>query len=131
MTLREKVEKCLEDMSFDDLISVFNEYCRTIECYEDEFYYMDEFDDLFCGLTPLRIAEIVEGTDFNPRHDFFRETIYGVESYCSSGDVVDEINAQYIEELINHIVDNGDALDNNELADVIREGDDEEEDSED
>ena len=47
--------------------------------------------------TPLEIAKLVCGNDFNPNHDWFKYTIYGVESSDNVSDLI------YISDLVNWV----------------------------
>lgn len=101
------IVKILEDnWSAEDLIRVWNDYCSEHCCCDDEIFYMDSFNELMDGLTPLEIVERVQYGDFRPDDDYFAYNGYGnIVSFC---DVYDfgSFNYQYVAE---HLVDNGDS----------------------
>ena len=53
-----------------ELLALFNEMAGDYNRHDDRVYYMDEFDDLMDGITPLEVVGEV-ATDFNIHHDYF------------------------------------------------------------
>jgi hypothetical protein len=106
-------------VSYDDLYQkaiellvkdtdLFNNMCKELDSWDgflgdDRYYLMYEFDELLYGKSPLEIAELVSGEDFNTGDDYFRFTMYGVEStsdvdyseYYSAEDVLDRVIDDY------------------------------------
>lgn len=77
----EGMEEIVRSMHDYDIVAVHNDYCQRNNYMDDYIYNMEEFDDLFYGLSPLEVAEKIYGEDFNPNDSYFIETIYGVESF--------------------------------------------------
>lgn len=124
-------------ISYDDLYQkaveiltdnedVFNDMCDQLDSWDgflgdDRYYPMDEFDELLDGRSPLEIAQLVEGNDFNTSDDYFKFTIYGVESAyepdysdCySAEDVLDNLISSY-----NHLWMDGNAY-TMDLRDIV------------
>lgn len=94
-------QKAIEMLTEDT--DLFNSMCEELDSWDgflgdDRYYPMDEFDELLDGKSPLEIAGLVEGEDFNTGDDYFRFTIYGVESTSepdysdySAEDVLDRV----------------------------------------
>ena len=103
MTL-EELKKELEDVFYDmqdyALAFLWNDYCDDCRYYDDKLYTMDMLDDIFSGLSPLEVLDKV-GRDFDTSCDFWKDTIYGVESVSN---VIDEID---MESLIDWLIEKG------------------------
>ena len=125
MTKRERVSEAIEDMLSTDLIDVWNMYCDKGNNLEDRYLYMEEFNELFYGCTPLKIAEVVYDEDFNPNHEYFKEGIYGVTSYEDAWSCVCDMDTDM---LIDYIVDNDESFRNQDLRIALSEDDGEDED---
>lgn len=94
-------QKAIEMLTEDT--ELFNSMCEELDSWDgflgdDRYYPMDAFDELLYGKSPLEIAGLVEGEDFNTGDDYFRFTIYGVESTSdvdysdySAEDVLDRV----------------------------------------
>lgn len=78
------------------IIEVHNEYVVEVNCPDDKVYGMEEFDDLFDGVSPLDIIRNVD-RDFNTMADYF---MFDGSRYISLFDEVDVIT-----ELDNHYID--------------------------
>ena len=124
-------------VSYDDLYQkaiemltdnedVFNDMCEQLDSWDgflgdDRYYSMYEFDELLDGRSPLEIAQLVEGCDFDSNDEYFKFTIYGVEStnepdysdYYSAEDVLDNLISSY-----NHLWMDGDAY-TSDLRDIV------------
>lgn len=99
---------------------------------DDRYFGMYDFDELMQGKTPSEIAQEVWNGGFNPNDDYFRFTIYGVESDCYK-DYSDYLDDYFIDELINcypHLCINSDLealLEDYDYADDFDEEEEEEE----
>ena len=119
----EKVKEILENLDESELKNMWNEYCRE-NCYdEQEIFEMCEIDDLFCD---VKVSDFLDklSDDFNHTDNYFRYSIYGLESFDDVSDVAD------IDELANYIVDNNETFDNDELEELIEEEEEEEDEEE-
>lgn len=115
--LREKVKEYVINLDDGDLVELWNLYCNEVNCFDDVVYFMDELDDYLYGMKPLDILNRVD-KDFNTRCDYFRDGIYGIESFDYVGDVM------YLDTLIDYIVENHFSGDDDELKKLL--GDDDE-----
>ena len=111
--MREKLYDILNEMN-DDIVPVWNEYCDNSGYYDDRIEYMDSLDDLLFGRTATEILNEVD-RDFNVRDDYFRFTIYGMESFSDPYDVVD------VDDLADYIIKNEETLYSDELEDFWSE----------
>lgn len=108
-----------ENWSNDEIVRVWNDYCDKHSCYDDAICYMDSFNELFSGMTPLEIVErVLYGGDFRTDDDFFAFNGYG--NIVSFNDVDDygSFDMRYVAE---YLVDCGDSdyteVDNEALLD--------------
>ena len=129
-TLRQEITGIFEDMTENELISYWNEYCYNNSYYEDVIHYQYEFDDLCSGMSPLEIAEMVNGADVNG-NEYFYDSIYGLEV----GDCLDDLPVD-IDTLVDYCIDSYEGLGIPEIDELLdeffnqedeEEGDDDEE----
>ena len=115
----EKLIEILAEMN-DDIVPVWNEYCDNIGYYDDRIEYMDSLDDLMCEKTATEILNDID-RDFDIRDDYFRFTIYGMESFSDPYDVVD------VDDLADYIIKNEETLYSDELVEFFEEVEEQEE----
>lgn len=89
--LKENVMAWLMDEASDD--EIYELVC-SIDCYngsleELRFYWMEDLDELFCGVKPTELLEKLT-SDFDVMQDGFKCTIYGLDS-CSYTDAVQDM----------------------------------------
>jgi len=128
MTKEEKIFEQVYDFiedCYDDglIITMWNEYCDQTNDYENMIRPMNEIDDYFCGMSATDILNGV-ADDFDINDDYFRESIWGVESTSSYLDFVD------IEELAQYISDYEKNLGSEEVQEIIDSCEDDEEEEE-
>lgn len=112
--------EALENMDENELVSVHNEYCDAVNYYDDRYYFMDEFDELFYGKSPLEILDAVEN-DFSTNDEYFTFNGYGYATSTSYPDIDIETIAEYID-------DNDNALYNDEIQEILNDNDDDNDD---
>lgn len=83
-------------------IEELKEMTREVNGYDGsldylEFYYMEEFDELFYSLKPSKIARILQNSDFNINDDYFIIDYDEITSYTKK-EVNKEIE-EYAEEI--------------------------------
>ena len=129
--MRDEVLEMLRDMDDNDLVAVHNEYCEEVRYHDDRIYYMSEFDELYCmdGKSPLDIIRDAFNGSFYPNDDWFRWNGYGnLESTDCPEDWME------LDEIADYIVENDDALRNDDIRDLMdeieAENEEEEEDEE-
>lgn len=116
------LEDYIGSLDADEIIALHNTYCVNTNHYDDIIYSMDEFDE------EMRMA--IEGRDdgpwwlacrlfygdFNPTDDYFVFNGNGnLDSYPKYR-IIDEI---YTSDIIAHIIENDDDLDDSEIRDIL------------
>ena len=105
MTTIERIKEVLtEELSYRDLVEVWNEYCNTTCHGDDCIYSMDYLDEELDGYTATQIIDIVSGNGFHTTDNFFKKTIYGIESFDDPSEKID------LADLAAYIVNNDDSL---------------------
>lgn len=127
--MKEKIKAIIEAMDDGDKIALWNESCRECNYYDDRIYSMGEFNDIMEGYSPLDIAqEIYYGGNFNPNSAYFYYNGYAnLVSFDFAGD---ENSPFCLDDLVDRIVRNENALGCDEIAAVLNGEDDDEEDDE-
>lgn len=87
------------DIELNELITEVNSYDGALDEYR--FYYMDELNELFCGVKPTELLSKLQD-DFDVRDEGFTSTIYGLES-CSLEDAMDEVRNN-IQEVVDGVI---------------------------
>lgn len=123
MTRYEKIKSALDEMSTAELVNVHNAYCNAANYMDDYIYDMNEFDEIMSGQTPWEIARCAYYGDFCPAHDYF--WFNGYANLCSA-DYQPEIII--IEDIAQYVDDNNDDLGNCDLAEILDEDEDDEDD---
>lgn len=102
-----KVREQIADLTEEEQVAIWNEYCEKVGYYDDEIFGND-LDEILAGKTPSEVAVIVCTDAYNPYDDYCCFDGYGrlksfsyTNDYCSPFDMDD---------LVNWIVDNEDTL---------------------
>ena len=116
-----KIIEALDEMTKDELIQVHAQYCDAINNYDDYIYSMWEFNDIMYGQTADWIANRIFYGDFNPNYDYFKFDGYGnLQSICNY-ELKDYID---IDEIAQYIIDTNNALDNDDIQNILDEQED-------
>lgn len=127
MTLEEKVMEAIENLSSDEAVSLWNEYCSEDGRMDDYIYSMNEFDEIMGNMTPLDVARTCYYGEFCPADDYFWFNGYAnLES--SDFPSMDDKSPFYAKELATWIIKNENALYCDEIQEIIDEDDEEEKD---
>lgn len=120
MEMYEKIKEAIENMNESDLVILWNEYCYASNHTDDVIYMMDEFDEIMSGMSPWEVARTCYYSGkFCPAHDYFWFNGYG---NAESSDFPCEHDSPiYISDIAEYIVDNGNALYNDELEEILAE----------
>ena len=111
---REEVLEMLRDMNDSNLVAVHNEYCDKVSYYDDRIYDMYEINDLLYGRSPLEI--ITDARDVDANDSYIRYDGYGnLESTDYPQDWMD------LDEIADYIVENDEALYNDDIRDLLDE----------
>lgn len=103
MTKKEAIEYHVEHMHDIDLIHLIGEiYCYYGGDDEYVFYNMDEFNDIYCDVPPLKIAEDVTDAcgDFDIVDDYFYYDCCGVLCSCDEPTAADLIRTNCMDSLV-------------------------------
>lgn len=118
MCINEKLQEVIEDMSTSDLVSLWNEYTNESGRMDDYIYSMDEFDEVMEGYKPWEVARAAYYSGkFCPAHDYFWFNGY---ANLESSDFPSESDSPiYIKELVTFIIENENALYNDEVQEIL------------
>ena len=112
--MKEEVLEMLRDMNDSDLVAVHNEYCDKVHYYDDRIYDMYEINDLLYGRSPLEI--ITDARDVDANDNYIRYDGYGnLESTDFPEDWME------LDEIADYIAENDDALENDDIRDLLDE----------
>ena len=126
MTKKEKLIEVFENLSASEKICVHNEYCASVNAFDDEIHEVEQMDELFYGQTAEWILHRAYYGEYNPTADYFKFNGYGniqsiwefeLDSYIDWDAVAD------------YCLDNNDDLYNSEVREIL-DTDDEQEDDE-
>lgn len=127
MTLEEKVMEAIENLSSDEAVSLWNEYCSEDGRMDDYIYSMNEFDETMGNMTPLDVARTCYYGEFCPADDYFWFNGYAnLES--SDFPSMDDKSPFYAKELATWIIKNENALYCDEIQEILDEDNEEEKD---
>ena len=101
-----EIASILKNISESDLLTLNNDYCDNHSYMEDYIYSMSEFDDLMSCKTPTEILECVK-SDFSIYDEYFRDTMYGLES----GNIIENLMQHDFDDLAEYLIKNGDVND--------------------
>lgn len=103
MTKKQAIEYYIEHIQDIDLIHLIAEINSYNGAYEEHaFYNMDEFNDIYAGVSPLQIAEDVTDAcgNFNIIDDYFYYDCAGVLCSCDEPTAADLIRTNCTEDLV-------------------------------
>lgn len=122
--MEERIKEIIKEMSTEDKVALWNEYCDSEYRFDDRIYFMEDFDEIMSGREPLDIARTCYFGDFDPTHEYF--WFNGYANLESDYDIDGEKSPFCIDELVDYIVENEEDFGNNDIAEVL-EGEKEEE----
>ena len=120
MTNFERINEILENMDTAELLAVHNEYCQRNNYYDDEIFEMWEINDFLSG-TAEEILNGIVPDSFNINNNYFRVTIYGIESFDYPDDYI------CIEDIARYIDRTENNLGNSDIAEILDEYEEESE----
>ena len=107
--MNEKITTIIEEMNIDEQYYLFCEYCEKANYYDDRPESVDSIDELFCGMKPSKILDKLEG--LNTNWDYFCFNGYGnVEQWEGIDDII---------EVVDYIIKNEDALENEDIQEIL------------
>ena len=112
--MREDLIDMLGGMDGWEIVSVHNTYCGKVRYDGDYIYEMEMFDEFENGRTPLQIAKDAADLDLNDIWIRYNGSGNLESTVCPVDD--DWID---IDEIADYIIDNDDALDNDEIREFL------------
>lgn len=126
MDIQEKIKEVIEEMTENEKISLWGNYCNEDSRMDDYIYSMEEFDEIFSGSLPWEIARTCYYSgNFCPAHDYFWFNGYG-NAESSDFPSLDSKSPFYIDEIVSYIVDNENSLYNDDIQAALDEREDQE-----
>ena len=104
MTKKEAIKYHISTMHDIDLIYLISDIHSYSGGYDEyAFYNMDEFDDIYAGVSPLQIARDVTDAcgDFEITDDYFYYDCAGVLRSCDEPTAADLIRTNCTDDLVN------------------------------
>lgn len=71
MTIEQARDILIDNLSDDELITEYNEYCESMNDMDSIIYDMREFNEIMSSLPPIEIACEVLNGNFDPADDYF------------------------------------------------------------
>lgn len=99
----------------NDLVIVWNEYCDGCNYFDDRISFMYELDDEYAERSATELLNDIDGNNFSGNDDYYKHTIYGIESL---GNPIDHID---IDDLVADIVDNDNDYGNEDIRAALDE----------
>lgn len=103
MNIEQAKDILIENLSDDEIIEAYNEYCDYNNDHDSIVYPMDEFDEVTESFTPMELASSVVYGEFNPSDDWFTFDGYGNLQSFRNSDVFEffceNVDNDYIIEL--------------------------------
>lgn len=107
MTKKQAIKYHIEHMYDIDLIHLISEINSYNGGYDEYvFYDMGEFNDIYCNVPPLEIANAVADAcgDFKITDDYFYYDCAGVLCSCDEATAADIIRTNCTEDLVNNFM---------------------------
>lgn len=115
----EKIIECLNDTSENDLFDIYNQYAD--KNHYENYYDMDEFDEIMGDADPIDIANKIYYGDFRPCDNYFM--FDGCVNLLSFNYPSEEMN---FEEIADYIIRNDEDFGYDEIREILDEEDGEE-----
>lgn len=128
--MKEKLFNAFTQMNDNEIISVWNEYCYETSRYDDEILDAERLEEwIKSGYDVMAILnrfyfgsdEEREGTSANPNRNYF--TFNGYGNIISFDYIYNSFSNEFyyidIDDLIEYIIENNDALYNDEIQEIL------------
>ena len=122
-TRRDAIMEYIKDLRDYEQVNLWNDYCEAQDCSDNRIGYMEEFNDLFYGRSPLEIVRSLDSS-FNPNHAWFYFDDWG--DVCSTNHPENEIIQQ--DDIAEYIDESGDNLYDSGIAELLENWDEDNED---
>lgn len=114
--MEEKILNWLREYD-SNMMTAWREYCDDNCYYEDEIYDMDFLNEYMYGFSVIEIID--RCSDVDTSDYYFKDGVYGLESF---NDIEDHID---IDSLVEWIIENDNDCGEDELREILDDGDDE------
>lgn len=108
----------LTHMDMDDLVSIHNSYCKELFCEDDVIGKMSDFNDNFCGLMPLELADLISKSPMSFHTSDKYYWIDGCGKICS-GNNFEELPI-LVDVIAEYICENNEDFSNEKIADLLK-----------
>lgn len=113
--LYEALMELLRSMSSDELYDIHTKWTDYAKCsLEDQFFSMDDFDDIMSGKTPTEIARYITMGSFYPEHCYFKFDGHALTSFVY---LKYELNYDV---LVRYIIDNDEDFGDGKIREALR-----------
>lgn len=119
MTMKEKIIKAIENLSNDEAVSLWQNYCNESNRMDDYIYSMEEFDEIMGNMKPWDVARACYYSgNFCPAHDYFWFNGY---ANCESSDFpsLDRKSPFDASEIAQYVIDNEDSLYCDDIQEIL------------
>lgn len=106
---RKEIEEIIDGMNVDEQYSLYCEYCENANYCDDMPERVDDIDELFDGMKPLEILDKLKG--LNTSWDYF--------CFNGYGNVEEWEGIDYVSDVVDYIIENEDALYNDDIQEVL------------
>lgn len=123
--IEEKLKEYINNLDSNELRLLHNEYCYSVNNYDDEIFYMQDLNEILANKNPLEILDSVS-SKFNINDEYATFNGYGWIESINSYDLENHI---YIDDIIDYIVRNNDSLNDDGINEILNNfdgGDDDE-----
>lgn len=125
-TRRDAIREYIKNLLDHEQVDLWNNYCDAQNYDDGRIEYMEDFDDMFYGLSPLEIVRRLDSS-FNSWHEWFY--FDGTGNVCSTNYPEDEVIQQ--DDIAEYIDESGDDLYCSGIAELLKSWDEDDEDDED
>lgn len=116
MTKRDLIIEVVESLDNDDLIYLHQNYLDNVSGWDDRIYDVDSFDEVMEGNSPEWIAHRIFYGDYNPTAPYFKFNGYGNIKSIFEYELSEYID---IDEIADYIIENENALYNDEIQNIL------------
>lgn len=123
MTKLEKIIKCIQNMTANEMVSLHNEYCYETNCFDDEIFDTDRLDEICNGQSVEWIIHRVYFGEYHPQADYIKFNGYGNFQSIFKYELSEYIDETAIAE---YIIENDECFYNDDIKAILEEEEEEE-----
>ena len=137
--MRERILNTIKEMDDNEIMYLWNEYCRESGRYDDEILDADTLEEMINNSSEGALFwinrffyghdELDENSSANPNRDFFAFNGYGniISFSYIYNSYTDTFYNMDIDSLVDYIVENNDSLYNDDIQEILDEMEESEE----